>query len=549
MQKKLGDLLVEAGFITEVQLHEALAEQQQTRMRLGDQLIHRGLIAEKQLIEVLEQQLGIPQVELYKENIESDAVELVSQRFAEQHLLLPLRIEGNKLIVAMADPLDYGAIEELRAATGMRVEPMIASQSELLGSIKRYVGLQETVHQMLRSVPNVDTPGDPIEEEQNAPVVKLVNQMLAQAIQLGASDIHIDPQEDSVRIRYRIDGMMRTERTLPANMKYVTAARLKVMAGLDVAERRLPQDGRIELDGEHRNIDIRISTLPTVYGEKVVLRILSRGSSLIGIDQLGFTETNLDKLRRALSATSGMVLLTGPTGSGKTTTLYAALSQLNRDHVNVVTIEDPVEIQLPGINQVQVNTAAGLTFARGLRAILRQDPNVVMVGEVRDLETAEIAVRAAMTGHLVLSTMHTNNAVNAMTRLIDMGVESFLVASSLSCVIAQRLVRLICDRCADSYIPRDEERRLLLEHGFEPRELRRGSGCRSCDNSGYRGRMAIQEVLLIDEGLSSMILQQRSDYEYLNYALRQGMVPMMTDGLSKVELGLTTISEVYRVTQ
>jgi type IV pilus assembly protein PilB len=549
-RKRIGDLLVEAGLLTQEQLGNALKEQRETKMRLGEFVIARNYITEQQLIEVLEFQLGIPHVQLYRQKIEQKVINLIPQRLAEQHQVLPLRTEGNKLIVAMADPLDYFAIDELRMSTGLRIEPTIAARDELQRAIKRYYGLQESVEQIsqILQVRETEEGKTQQQEDEDSPVVKTVNQLIIQAVQIGASDIHIDPQEDSLRIRYRVDGVMRTERSLPPHMQSVIIARVKIMANLNVAERRLPQDGRVEMDIEFRKVDIRISTLPTIHGEKVVMRVLDLGSTLTEIEKLGLSEHNLQLFNKGISHAHGVVLITGPPGSGKTTTLYSALSKLNNEEINIITVEDPVEYQLQGINQVQVNTVTGLTFARGLRAILRQDPNIVMIGEIRDVETAEIAVRAAMTGHLVLSTLHTNSAVNSVTRLIDMGVEPFLVSSAVHCIVAQRLVRKVCSHCSQEYTPSEEEQEMLRQFDLSAVKLRKGAGCGECGRSGYKGRLAIHEILMVDDMLRAMILQKRSDSEYHAYALNNGMVPIMKDGLYKVLTGQTTISEVYRVT-
>ncbi|CAN7573472.1 ATPase, T2SS/T4P/T4SS family [Paenibacillus sp. LjRoot153] len=548
-RKRIGDLLVESGLISEEQLKNALREQKELNMRLGDVLITRNYITEQQLIEVLEFQLGIPHIQLYRQKIETKIINIIPQRLAEQHQVLPIRTEGNKLILAMADPLDYFAIDELRMTTGFRIEPTIASKDELQRAIKRYYGLQESVEQIMQNLNMREAEeAKPIVEDEDSPVVKTVNQIIIQAIQIGASDIHIDPQEDSLRIRYRVDGVMRTERTLPPHMQSVIIARIKIMANMNVAERRLPQDGRVEMDIEFRKVDIRISSLPTIHGEKVVMRILDLGSTLTEIEKLGLSEHNLMLFQKGINNAHGVVLITGPTGSGKTTTLYSALSRLNNEEVNIITVEDPVEYQLQGINQVQVNSVTGLTFAKGLRTILRQDPNIVMVGEIRDVETAEIAIRAAMTGHLVLSTLHTNSAANSITRLIDMGVEPFLISSAVNCIIAQRLVRKICPGCSTSYVPSQEEKMLLEGQGYTAEILRRGSGCGECGRSGYKGRLAIHEILPIDDTLRTMILQKRSDNDYRNYATEHGLIPMIKDGISKVIAGQTTLAEVFRVT-
>lgn len=548
LRKRIGDLLLESGLITDEQLLNALKEQKELKMRLGDVLISRNYITEQQLIEVLEVQLGIPHVQLYKQKIETKIINIIPQRIAEQHQVLPLRTEGNKLIVAMADPLDYYAIDELRMTTGFRIEPVIASKDELFRAIRRYYGLQETVDQIMQNLDQWEGE-DKIQQNMDAdsPVVKTVNQLIYQAVQTGASDIHIDPQEDGLRIRYRVDGMMRTERILPPHMQNVIVARIKVMSSLNVAERRLPQDGRVEMEVDFRKVDIRVSTLPTIHGEKVVLRILDLSNALTDLDRLGFTQANMSRLLKGIGKPYGIIFISGPTGSGKTTTLYSTLSRLSSDEVNIITIEDPVEYQLNGINQVAVNPVSGLTFARGLRSILRQDPNIVMVGEIRDSETAEIAVRGAMTGHLVLSTLHSNSAVNSITRLIDMGIEPFLLSSSLNTVVAQRLVRRVCPACAVEVEPTQEERAVLEEYRIPHSTLKRGQGCGECGRSGYRGRLAIHEVLPVNDELRTLILRKGSDTEYAALAAKAGMIPMIEDGLQKAASGLTTIAEVYRV--
>ncbi|MFW5435275.1 GspE/PulE family protein [Paenibacillus apiarius] len=547
-RKRIGELLVEVGLITPSQLQHALAEQAKREGRLGDILLSEGFINEQQLIEVLEFQLGIPHIQLYRQQIDQHAIELISQRLAEQYRVLPVRIDGSKLIVAMEDPLDYYAIEELRLATGYRIEPTIASREELARTIRRYYGMQESVDEMLQQLQlhEEESLSAQLEDEQS-PVVRTVNQLITQAVIMRASDIHLDSQDDELVIRYRVDGVLRTERTLPKHMQNVIVARIKILANLNLTERRLPQDGRFEWLHDHAQWDVRVSTLPTIHGEKVVMRLLNQHHGLTGLEQLGFTPHNLTQFQQAIQSTYGIVLLTGPTGSGKSTTLYAALSQLHHEGINVMTIEDPVEYQLPGINQVQVNAAIGMTFARGLRAMLRQDPNIIMVGEIRDLETAEIAIRAAMTGHLVLSTLHTNSAVNTMTRLMDMGVEPYLVSSSLLCVAGQRLVRKVCPQCARPYQPTLEERGWLGRYKLPADGLRRGEGCEACARTGYRGRLAIHEVLTMDDKLRMLTMKKRPDSEYRAAAEAQRFASLFEDGLRKAADGLTTISEVFRV--
>ncbi|MGZ4123859.1 MAG: GspE/PulE family protein, partial [Tumebacillaceae bacterium] len=384
--------------------------------------------------------------------------------------------------------------------------------------------------------------------DEDSPVVRMVNQIITQAVQQRASDIHIDPQTDGIRVRYRVDGVLRTERILPKHMQGVISSRLKILGNMNIAERRVPQDGRFHMEVELRTVDVRISTLPTAHGEKIVMRVLDVKMAISDIEKLGFEPSNLERFKKLIKHTHGIVLLTGPTGSGKTSTLYAALNRMNTDEVNIVTVEDPVEYQVDGINQVQVNTTTGLTFAAGLRSILRQDPNIIMVGEIRDVDTAEIAVRAALTGHLVMSTLHTNDAVSSVTRLIDMGVEPFFVASACVGVVGQRLVRRVCHECQAPYTPNAEELRMLEVRGLPTHNLRIGTGCVTCNRTGYRGRLAIQEVLVMDDDLRRLIMEKRPDAEYREHAIRHGMKTMFDDGLSKVAQGSTTFAEVFRTT-
>lgn len=545
-RKKIGDLLLEAGLITKEQLEKALQEQKNSNMRLGDMLISQGLITEQQVIKALEKQLGIPHVRLTNDCIDRQTIALLPGKVAKQHAAIPLRIENGKLITAMADPLDVQAIDEISLHTGLRIEPVIASKKEILHMVRRHYELHEMIDQITWALSGEKHRHG--ERSQESPVIYAVNQLIGHAVELGASDIHLDPQADGLYVRYRIDGLLRTEFVLPLHLHAVMAARMKIMGDMDVAEKRLPQDGRMNLMIDDRNIDIRIASLPTIYGEKIVMRLLDLSQSISDLNGLNMTSENLAMFKKAINQPNGAVIITGPTGSGKSTTLYAALSELNQDEVNLITIEDPVEYRIPGVNQVQVNPAAGLTFASGLRSILRQDPNIIMVGEIRDRETAEISIRAALTGHLVLSTLHTNNAVNTITRLIDMGVEPFLAASALNCVVAQRLVRKICTNCKISYAPGADELILLEQHEIEAKELFRGAGCYECGQTGFKGRMAVHEVLLLDDEMRALIMQKKSDSEYMAHALRKGMVPMIKDGFAKAVQGCTTIDQVMRVT-
>ncbi len=547
IRKRLGDLLVESGLITEEQLQKALQEQKVSKQKLGDVLLQQGYISENQLIEVLEFQLGIPHVSLFKYKFDQSLTSVITEAMAKRYQCIPLKKDGNKLMVAMVDPLDYFAIEDLRMSTGFQIEPAIATKDEIQRSIIRYYSLQESVNELMEDLPTDQAAMETELVDEDSPVVRLVNQLIQQAVQTRASDIHFDPQEDNLRVRFRIDGVLRTERTLPRHMSGIVSARLKIMANLNIAERRIPQDGRMKLDVNMKEIDIRVSTLPTVYGEKVVLRLLDLSQAINDIDRLGFNKRNHKLFKDMIERPSGLVLITGPTGSGKTSTLYAGLHHLNSEEVNIITVEDPVEYQLDGINQVQVNPAAGMTFAKGLRAILRQDPNIVMVGEIRDLETAEIAIRAALTGHLVLSTLHTNDAASTITRLVDMGIHPFLVASALTGVVSQRLVRRVCNECKREVEPTEHERTLLMRRGLKPQKLVKGEGCGSCNMTGYRGRLAIHEVLLVDDGLRRLILENRPAKEYRYHAVKNGMILLIDDGLLKVLQEQTTIDEVLRV--
>ncbi|MEK5036015.1 ATPase, T2SS/T4P/T4SS family [Paenibacillus sp. FSL R7-0302] len=548
IKKRLGDLLVENGIISEEQLQEALVDQRKTKRKLGDLLISQGYITEQQLIEVLEFQLGIPHVSLHKYHIDPAITQIIPESMAKRYQVLPFLKEGGKLMVAMADPLDYFAIEDLRMSTGFRIEPAISTRDELQRAIARHYGMRDSMNQMLIELPTQEEITETEITDEDSPIVRLVNQMIQQAVQLRASDIHVDPGENNLLIRYRIDGSLRTERLIPKQMQGFITARLKIMARLNIAERRLPQDGRIKMQFDYKMIDIRVSSLPTMHGEKIVLRLLDLSTGIKAVDTLGFSEGNAAAFKEMIGRPYGIMLITGPTGSGKTTTLYSALSQLNQETVNIITVEDPVEYQLEGINQVHVNPAIGLTFAAGLRSILRQDPNIVMVGEIRDTETAEIAVRASLTGHLVLSTLHTNDAVSSISRLRDMGVEPYLIASSLIGVVAQRLVRRICTDCKETYKPSQQEAIMLERYGLRTDILHRGSGCGSCNSTGYRGRLAIHEVLTIDDHMRQLVTDSASVEELRSAAKVRGLVQLMEDGLLKVSQGMTTLQEVLRET-
>ncbi|AHV99326.1 MULTISPECIES: GspE/PulE family protein [Paenibacillus] len=548
VKKRLGDLLVENGIISQEQLEEALVEQRKSKRKLGDLLISQGYITEQQLIEVLEFQLGIPHVSLFKYHIDPAITQIIPESMAKRYQVLPFMKEGGKLMVAMADPLDYFAIEDLRMSTGFRIEPAISTRDELQRAIARHYGMRDSMTQMMGELPSQEEIEETEITDEDSPIVRLVNQMIQQAVQLRASDIHVDPGENNLAIRYRIDGTLRTERLIPKQMQGFITARLKIMARLNIAERRLPQDGRIKMQFDYKMVDIRVSSLPTMHGEKIVLRLLDLSTGVKSVEHLGFSDGNAEAFKAMIGRPYGMLLITGPTGSGKTTTLYSALNQLNEESVNIITVEDPVEYQLEGINQVHVNPGIGLTFAAGLRSILRQDPNIVMVGEIRDTETAEIAIRASLTGHLVLSTLHTNDAISTISRLRDMGVEPYLIASSLIGVVSQRLVRKICTDCKETYVPSQQESIMLGKYGLQREVMHRGRGCGSCNTTGYRGRIAIQEVLTIDDHLRQLITNSASVEELRNAAKERGLVQLMEDGFLKVSQGLTTLQEVLRET-
>lgn len=545
-RKRLGDLLVESGLISEEQLNSTLRRKSADE-KLGDALLREGYITEQQLIEVLEFQLGIPHINIFQYPIDPDVIQLVPKELAKRHYAMPIRRDKNKLLVAMADPMDYFAIEELRMATGYHIEPAIATKDELFRTITKYYDLQESMEEVMGEIATSETLDETRVADDDSPVVRLVNQIIDNALVQRASDIHFDPQETELRVRYRVDGILRTERSLPKHMQNVIVARIKIMANLNITETRLPQDGRIKTTINFKPVDIRVSSLPTIYGEKIVMRLLDLSNTLNRIDKIGFSETNLEKFTDMLKRPNGIILITGPTGSGKSSTLYATLNELNSDDVNIITVEDPVEYQMEGVNQIQVNENIGLTFANGLRSILRQDPDIVMIGEIRDTETAEVATRASLTGHLVLSTLHTNSSIEALSRLVDMGIEPFLISSSILGVVAQRLVRRVCRDCGQTVPATEREQQIFSSRGLTIETVRRGRGCPSCNMTGYRGRMAIHEVLPIDETIRHLILKTASTTEIRDYVRKKGMEFLIDDGLKKVKEGVTTTEEILRV--
>ncbi|WP_080844605.1 GspE/PulE family protein [Cytobacillus gottheilii] len=547
VRKRLGDLLVDAGLITEEQLQLTLKEKS-SGQKLGDALLQRGYVTEQQLIEVLEFQLGIPHVSLYRYPFDTNLFSIVPKDMAKRNLIIPMKKDGDKLYVAMADPMDFYTIDDLRLSTGFQIETAIATKDDILRAVNKYYDMDEGLEELFGTSP---AHTEEVEQEkivdQDSPIVRLVNQVLTNAAVVKASDVHIDPQETKVVIRYRVDGILRTERVLPKHMQSVLTARIKIMANLDITEHRIPQDGRIKMNLDFHPVDLRVSTLPTVYGEKIVMRLLDLGSTLNDINKLGFNKVNLQRFTDMIEKPTGIVLITGPTGSGKSSTLYAALNKLNSEEVNIITVEDPVEYQLEGINQIHVNSNVGMTFAAGLRAILRQDPNIIMVGEIRDKETAEVAIRASLTGHLVLSTLHTNDSIGTITRLVDMGVEPFLVASSLSGVVAQRLVRRVCRDCAKTMEPSKREIEIFAKRGMKIEQVVKGAGCSSCNMTGYKGRVAIHEVLVVDDVMRRVIMNGESLSKLREIAIRNKTIFLVDDGLIKIKQGITTTEEVLRV--
>ena len=549
--QRLGTLLIESGIITQKQLDETLVLQEKTPKRLGELLIERGLVNEQEIFRALEYQYHIPYVDLGETAIEPQIPRLISEGVAKKHTLIPIKLEGGVLTVAMSDPLNFYAMDDVKRATGLEVKPGMATKSDILNSIERYYGKESAEKALEEFKENYDIDFTDIDEQfgdsvSNAPVVRLVNSIIQHAIKTNASDIHIEPQENDLRIRIRVDGelqeVMRT--TKGAHSAIVT--RIKIMGQMDIAEKRLPQDGRIETSIDHENVDLRLSILPTVFGEKIVIRVLDIRGSAYNKSSLGFTPENLELLEKIMKSSNGIILVSGPTGSGKTTTLYAVLQELNKPNVNIITVEDPVEYRMPGVNQVQVNTKAGLTFATGLRSILRQDPDIIMIGEIRDSETAQIAIRSAITGHLVLSTIHTSDAAASIIRLVDMGVEPYLVSSSVVGLIAQRLVRKICTKCKVSYRPEHSEMMLLKLR--EPQPLFKGTGCPACNYTGYSKRTAIHEIIPINKEIRDLIERRGTSDQIRHVAARFGFTSLRENCARLVLEGVTTTAELIKVT-
>ncbi|MCZ6833722.1 MAG: type IV-A pilus assembly ATPase PilB [Acidobacteria bacterium] len=569
MALKLGWMLVNGNIVTEAQLQETLEYQKKSGGKLGFNLVKLGFCSEEDITQFLSQQYGVPSVNLRHFEIDDDVAKLIPAEVAQKYLIMPLSRNGATLTLAMVDPTNVFAMDDIKFMTGYNVEPVVASEMAIKEAIEKHYGsshaleLKKVMDEMAASSNEELEVLDEDEEldlrtleqaSEEAPVVKLVNIIMTDAIKRGASDIHIEPYEKDFRVRFRIDGVLYEIMHPPLKLRDAILSRLKIMAKLDISEKRLPQDGRIKikmkLGGKNREMDFRVSVLPTLYGEKIVLRLLDKENLVLDMRKLGFEEESLEKFERAIFRPYGMVLVTGPTGSGKTNTLYSAISTVNTPETNIMTAEDPVEFNLHGINQVQMKESIGLTFAASLRSFLRQDPNIVLVGEIRDFETAEIAVKAALTGHLVLSTLHTNDAPSTINRLMNMGIEPFLVSTSVHLICAQRLVRKVCRECKEPFTMPTQA---MKDIGFPEKDLGsiklyKGAGCQTCNNTGYKGRVGLYEVMEIGDGLRELILCGASSLELKSKAEEDGMITLRQSGLTKIKDGVTTVEEVVRET-
>jgi type IV pilus assembly protein PilB len=572
MSQRIGDLLVREKVISPAQLEQALKVQKETGSRLGSILVKLGFLSDEEVTNFLSRQYGVPAINLAYFEIDPTVVKLIPYDTAKRYQILPLSRVGASLTIAMVDPTNVFAMDDIKFMTGFNIEPVVASESSILEGIEKSYstvagGQEEDLEQVMASMSELGESDVEVQAEQEemalselekaadeAPIVKLVNLILTDAVKRGASDIHIEPYEKEYRVRFRIDGVLQPIMAPPLKLKDAITSRIKIMSKLDISEKRLPQDGRImlkvNLSGKRKQLDYRVSTLPTLWGEKIVLRLLDKENLRLDMTKLGFEPESLVKFERAILKPYGMVLVTGPTGSGKTNTLYSSIARLNTPETNIMTAEDPVEFQLSGVNQVQMKEAIGLNFAAALRSFLRQDPNIILVGEIRDFETAEIAVKAALTGHLVLSTLHTNGAPETISRLMNMGIEPFLVATAVHLICAQRLVRRICVDCKE---PVDLPEMALIEAGFTPEESKsvkvfKGRGCGTCNNTGYKGRAGLYEVMEVDEDIRELILVGASALELKKKAIERGMLTLRRSGLAKVAQGMTTLEEVARET-
>ena len=568
MSQRLGDLLVREKVITAEQLEQALREQGASGTRLGAALVKLGFLSDDDVTNFLSRQYGVPAINLNYFEIDPSVVKLIPYDTAKRYQILPLSRVGASLTIAMVDPTNVFAMDDIKFMTGFNIEPVVASEAAILEGIEKAYNtvpeedLESVMASMGEEGTDIELQADADEQEiadleraaEEAPIVKLVNMILTEAVKKGASDIHMEPYEKEYRVRFRIDGLLQTIMNPPMKLRDAIISRIKIMAKLDISEKRLPQDGRImlkmNLSGKKKVLDYRVSSLPTLWGEKVVLRLLDKESLRLDMTKLGMEPESLEKFTKAIFKPYGMVLVTGPTGSGKTNTLYSSISQLNKPDTNIMTAEDPVEFQLAGVNQVQMKEQIGLNFAAALRSFLRQDPNIILVGEIRDFETAEIAIKAALTGHLVLSTLHTNGAPETISRLMNMGIEPFLVATSVHLIAAQRLIRRVCTNCSEVL---ELPPQALVEAGFTPAEAKtvkicKGRGCSNCNNTGYKGRTGLYEVMEIDDEVRELILVGASALELKKKAIEKGMITLRRSGLIKVSQGLTTLEEVARET-
>jgi type IV pilus assembly protein PilB len=566
---KLGEILVKKGLISEDMLARALEEQKKDGSRLGSTLIKLGYLKEEDLLKALSEHFGVKAIDLRKEELDPNVLKLIPSDLAGKYLVVPVKRIGRTLSLAMVNPGDMNAIEDIKFATGFDVEPLVASEDAILKIINEHYHIEKLLADVMYEIETAEAAEtqvkvvdevvqrkeeedltDVADDSESGPALKLVSKIISDAVEQNVSDIHIEPYENDMRVRYRIDGILHEVLKPPKKMNRAIATVIKVMAKLKVEEKRLPQDGRIKARVHNRIVDIRVSTVPTLFGEKIALRLLDRSTIQLNLDLLGFEESTLKSFRRAIRTPYGIVLVTGPTGSGKTTTLYSALTELNDPGINIITAEDPIEYSLMGINQLQVNEKIGLTFASALRAYLRQDPNIIMVGEIRDLETAEIAIRASLTGHLVLSTVHTNSAAATITRLVNMNIEPFLIASTLLSVLSQRLLRKVCMKCRTEvkYPPE-----VLIDAGLDPDKvdfpLYRGEGCKECRGTGYKGRIGIFENMLVTSRIRELILKRAPAEEIEKAAVEEGMITLRGSALEKLRQGLTTVEEVIRETR
>ena len=560
MSDKIGTLLVKKKVISPEQLDAALAFQKEKNVKLGVALTRLNLVKESVLLQTLSEQHGVPAMKLSEFSIDSDIIKIISAEVAEKYMVLPISLKNATLIVAMTDPSNIFALDDLKFLTGYRVEPFVASDEAIMTSIDHYYQTATSADSLLSNFEDTDVEtidladnidlNDLAQESEDAPVIKLVNAVLTEAVERGASDIHIESYEKSFRIRYRVDGTLSEVMRPPLKMRNAIVSRIKIMSKLDIAERRMPQDGRIKLKmGKNREMDYRVSVLPTLFGEKVVMRLLDKSNLQLDMTKLGFDEQQIVDFKEGIYKPYGMVLVTGPTGSGKTTTLYSALSELNKVTENISTAEDPVEFNLEGVNQVQIHEDIGLNFASALRSFLRQDPDIILVGEIRDFETAEIGIKAALTGHMVLSTLHTNDAPSTINRLLNMGIEPFLVSSAVNLIVAQRLARKICPDCKEPAARVTEEMLAKLgtvPEGFHDAVLYKGRGCDTCKGTGLKGRIALYEVMTMSEPLKELVLQGASSIEIKREAINLGMKTLRQSGIQKMLQGVTTIEEVLR---